>query len=237
MRSIRQPTAVLIGVLALAGAGRADEPPASEATSAACDVERAEAVARRVQARYDAIADLRADFVQSTESVVMSAGPGAATEASRGRVLFSKPGRMRWTYVEPKESLVVSDGSVLWLHEKGSGQATRLPVSREYLAGAALQFLLGEGDLLAAFEVSPVSCGAQSVELKLRPREPASYERLGLTADAETGLVTATSIVDVFGNRTRIEFENVTLDVEPPPGSFDFAPPEGVEVIDLRESG
>lgn len=238
MRALAEASAALVAAILLVGspaaAGEARTPDA-----APCGAERARAVVAAVQQRYEGITDLRADFVQTTESVVLATGieaGEAGSSVSRGRVRFAKPGRMRWEYREPEESLVVSDGSVLWIYEVGADQATRLPVDEGYLAGAALQFLLGEGDLAATFEIEPLGCEGDSVELDLHPREPASYERLGLTADAGTGLVTETAIVDLFGNRTRIRFENVTLDERPPEGTFRFVPPKGVEVIDLHES-
>ncbi|HEM46764.1 MAG TPA: outer membrane lipoprotein carrier protein LolA, partial [Alphaproteobacteria bacterium] len=224
MRILAESSAALVAALLLAApsAAAGDAPPPD---AAACGAERVRAVVAAVQQRYEGITDLRADFVQTTESVVLATGiePGeAGSSVSRGRVRFAKPGRMRWEYREPAESLVVSDGAVLWIYEAGADQATRLPVDEGYLAGAALQFLLGEGDLAATFEIEPAGCQGDSVELDLRPREPASYERLGLTADARTGLVTETAIIDLFGNRTRIRFENVTLDERPPEGAFQF---------------
>jgi outer membrane lipoprotein carrier protein len=106
-------------------------------------------------------------------------------------------------------------------------------VTSGYLAGAALQFLLGEGDLIATFEIEPLACGDGLVQLELRPREPASYERLGLTANASTGQISDTTITDLFGNRTRIRFENVRVDRSPAADLFQFEPPAGVDVMDL----
>jgi outer membrane lipoprotein carrier protein len=144
---------------------------------------------------------------------------------------------MRWTYTEPEPSLVVSDGVTLWLYSPDLAEAQRLPATGGYLNGAALQFLLGDGKLLEAFRVSASGCeGEARVELDLDPREPASYERLWLTVLAETGEVVATGIVDLFGNRTQISFENVRRNQNPPPELFRFEPGPGVEVIDVGGS-
>jgi outer membrane lipoprotein-sorting protein len=43
-------------------------------------------------------------------------------------------------------------------------------------------------------------------------------------------------VIDLFGNRTRIRFEGIELDQPSPPGAFDFEPPAGVEVIDVRSA-
>jgi chaperone LolA len=202
-----------------------------------CDDARARSVVEIVQDRYDAMNGLAADFEQSTESVVLSMGDvGSGDEApatSRGHVVFSKPGRMRWEYQEPLESYVISDGRTLWIHDVAAKQATRVPVGEEYLTGAALQFLLGEGKLSDTFAIAVGACSETGIDLDLRPRGPASYERLTMTADAQSGLISETSIVDLFGNRTRIRFRNIVVDPAPSAGAFRFDPPAGVEIVDL----
>jgi len=203
----------------------------------ACDDARARAVAEVVQGRYDAVQHLEADFEQRTRSVVLGMGalPGEADTAvvSRGRVIFSKPGRMRWAYHEPEQSYVVSNGSVLWIYDVANAQATRLPVGEQVLAGAALQFLLGEGRLAETFRIAAGSCTEAGVELSLVPREAASYERLGLVADPVSGLIRETSIVDLFGNRTRIRFEGLVTNRPPADGTFELELPDGVDIIDM----
>lgn len=228
---------VLVGMPMLARAGEASP---TESREVVCDEERAKVVAGIVQRRYDAMKGLAADFDQSTQSVVLSVGAIALDETdsgvSSGHVIFAKPGRMRWEYRVPEESYVISDGKILWIHDVAARQATRVPVGEEYLTGAALQFLLGDGNLSEAFVISPGQCSPGLVELDLEPRKPSSYERLSMTASPDTGLISETSIVDLFGNRTRIRFQNIVVDPPPASGNFEFVPPPGVEILDLSES-
>ena len=229
--------AVPVVVLGVAGvdAARADDPTtgpapaASESTLCAPGVGAARA--RAVQARYDGIRDLSARFEQRSESATFAGTALMDDGAKRGEVVFAKPGRMRWTYRTPEESLVVSDGNVLWLHDVSGGTATRLEVTAGYLTGAALEFLLGDGRILESFDVLATACEGDLVHLDLTPREEASYERLGLVA-TPTGDITETSVTDLFGNRTTIRFEDVEVNQAPPAKRFEFTPPEGVEVID-----
>lgn len=192
----------------------------------------AEAIARKVQRRYDGIEDLRARFQQRSFSVAFGEA-GSAGEA-RGEVVFAKPGRMRWTYEAPEPSVVVSDGATLWIHDPNAGEVQVMEVGEGFLSGTAIQFLLGEGDLLESFEVRARGCGEERVRLELRPKREATYERLDLAVDPETGLVQATSVHDLFGNRTDVVFEEVRLDTDPDPALFRFEPPEGVRVLELR---
>jgi outer membrane lipoprotein carrier protein len=194
-------------------------------------------VAARVQRHYDSVKDFSADFEQTTRSVLFGAAGVAAGEASRGQVVFSKPGKMRWTYTHPEESLVVSDGKTLWLYSASLKEAQRLTMTDGYLTGAALSFLLGDGKLLETFRVTAVDCEAgRLVQLELLPRQAASYERLGLEVVQSTGEVVATSVLDVFGNETTIAFEHVQRNQDPPPTLFEFEPGPEVRVIEIEGS-
>ena len=211
--------------------------PMTWAEQVDCDAAKSRDVATAVQAHYDTVKTFSADFEQVTESVVLGTTLIEDAEndpsASGGRVIFAKPGKMLWHYQRPEESWVIADGKVLWLYDVNAGQATRMPVGQEILAGAALQFLLGDGSLLESFRIQSVSCSGSSVSLTLEPLRPASYEQLGLVARAETGEIFETSIVDLFGNRTRIRFADVKTNQPIPSERFRFTVPEGVEVIDL----
>jgi outer membrane lipoprotein-sorting protein len=202
------------------------------AEGSGCTTEVAAATARVVQARYEGIRDLRADFEQVSHSASFAGEPLMDSEPKRGRVVFAKPGKMRWTYSAPDPSVVVSNGDILWIHDVEAKTATRLEVTEGYLSGAALQFLLGDGQILEEFEVQATDCGAEHVTLDLTPKVDAGYERLGLVANATSGDIVGTSIVDLFGNRTQIDFHQMEVNQDPAASIFEFIPPDGIEVIE-----
>lgn len=222
--------AALLGTLLLAPApGMAAEPTTA---SPSCAV----AVATTIQGRYDAVRDFAADFRQVTRAVALGGQSLGADAPSEGRVVFSKPGRMRWRYLRPKPSEVISNGSVLWIVDPKAGEAQRLPVTEGYLTGAALEFLLGDGKLLDTFDVAAPRCEADAeglVELVLDPKQDASYERLRLWASPQTGDIVRTSLVDLFGNETTMSFSNPIVNQPAASGTFEFEPPAGMRVIDL----
>jgi len=217
-------------VLASAASVRAEEGKPS------CEPGVAEATARKIQARYEGIRDLRARFEQTSTSATFEGEALMNPEPRKGRVVFAKPGKMRWTYDAPEASVVASDGRTLWIHDLDAKTVTRLAVTEGYLTGAALEFLMGDGRILDAFSVSATACDAKQVSLDLRPRTDQSYERLGLVAERATGIVVATSVVDLFGNETRIRFQDLAENRNPTPDTFVLKIPEGVEVIDYAES-
>jgi outer membrane lipoprotein carrier protein len=221
------------GLAGVALAADPGEPAAAPAAERAC----AEAIARRVQARYEGIRDLHARFEQTTRSVALG-GAAPAPLAARGSVVFAKPGRMRWSYEEPEPSLVVTDGATLWIYDPRAAEVQKMAVEGAFLSGAAIQFLLGQGSLLAEFEVEGRGCVAaraasREVLLELRPRRPATYERLALLADPDDGDVHETTVHDLFGNVTSVRMQDVRTNQGAAPELFVFQAPEGVRVIEL----
>jgi outer membrane lipoprotein carrier protein len=210
----------LVFVLGLGGGARADgEEPRDCARE----------VASRVQARYEGVRDLEARFTQKSRSVAFG-GAGQEMHA-RGVALFAKPGRMRWTYEEPEPSLVVSDGQTLWIYDPVAKEAQEFSVGEGFLSGTAVQFLLGEGRILEAFDVAAEGCGAEAVRLFLRPRAEATYESLELLVAPESGDVRETAVVDLFGNRTDVVFESMRSNLQIDPSKFRFEAGPGVRVL------
>jgi outer membrane lipoprotein carrier protein len=204
----------------------------AHAGDAAADAKcRADAI-KAIQHRYEAVKDLRARFEQTTRGAAIS-GRAPAESRSRGQLVVAKPSRMRWSYEEPEPSLVVSDGKTLWIYDPAFKEAQRMPVGEGFLSGAALEFLLGRGEMERDFDVRLVSCAQDAVELELRPRTPTSYEKLTLLANPRSGDVSRTRIDDLLGNVTTVQFSDLKVNVDPPADTFRFVPPEGTKVIEV----
>jgi outer membrane lipoprotein carrier protein len=227
------PTAVSTLSLALALSGIAAASPAAADAPARPKLACADGAASALQRRYETVRDLEADFEQTTRSVAL--GRSGAVAKSRGSVVFAKPGRMRWTYVEPEPSLVVSDGKELWIYDPASREAQRLVVTEAYLSGAALSFLLGEGEILRDFVVEARECEETAALLDLVPREPATYERLEARIDLRSGELLETTVIDLLGNATTVALRDLRVNRDPDASLFHFEPPPGVRVLELGE--
>ena len=220
------PTTLLAAIALLAAplevsAGTADSGDCVDAAVAA------------IQKHYESVSDLRAAFVQTTRSVALGGAGRAGADTSRGTVVFAKPGKMRWSYEEPEPSLLVSDGKTLWLYDPVHAEVQRMSVTEGYLSGAAIQFLIGEGDMRRDFRVTAVSCAEGAAVLELVPRMDATYEKLRVLADLASGELRRTTIFDLVGNVTEVAFDDVRTNQRPGDAVFRFEPPDGVEVIDL----
>ena len=191
-------------------------------------------LATRVQQRYEAVKDLSARFEQTTRVASLHGSGHDTPSESSGEVIFEKPGKMRWSYEKPNPSLVVSDGEVAWVYDPASHEAQRMRAGETLLTGGAMQFLLGRGDLRHSFSVRARSCEGSSVVLDLTPKEPASYEKLEIVVDRESGEVEESTVSDLVGNVTRVAFHNVRTNQGIAASRFHFTPPEGVRVIELQ---
>jgi outer membrane lipoprotein carrier protein len=123
-------TAALAGLTAwLGAAGPAAAPPGGAAPADAATQACTARAVEKIQHRYESVRDLSADFVQTTRSVAL--GAAGASTASRGSVVFAKPGKMRWQYDAPEPSLVVSDGKWLWIFDPAHRRCRNSPSARD----------------------------------------------------------------------------------------------------------
>ncbi|MBW2665158.1 MAG: outer membrane lipoprotein carrier protein LolA [Deltaproteobacteria bacterium] len=185
-----------------------------------------------IQKRYESVSDLSASFVQTARSVALG-GKAGRGQVSRGTVVFAKPGKMRWQYSEPEPSLVVSDGRTLWIHDPEHAEVQRMRVTEGYLSGAAIHFLIGEGDMRRDFTISGIACSEDTSELELIPKADVGYEKLRVVADRAIGELRRTTIYDLLGNVTEVVFSDVRANQHPDDSLFQFEAPPGHEVIDL----
>jgi outer membrane lipoprotein carrier protein len=211
------------------GATSAPKPSSATAKPAAEPAQDCAAtLTARVQARYDRMRELEARFTQRTVSALSPSG-----DVATGRVALAKPGRMRWSYETPEPSLVVSDGETLWMVDPVAREAQKLAVGEQFLSGAAFQFLLGSGRIADAFRVTADGCAAPRARLQLTPKAEATYESLELEIDTATGEAHSTAVLDLFGNRTEVEFGELHYDRGLDPSTFRYTPEAGVRVIEL----
>jgi outer membrane lipoprotein carrier protein len=185
---------------------------------------------RAVQRHYRELVDLRAQFVQRQ----LNRALGQALE-ERGEVYFQKPRRMRWEYREPEIKLFVSDGERAWWYLPGERQVQLLTPDLERIPTL---ILVGGRDLLGDYTArwareAPRRSGNRTIELIARA-PAAEYPACVLEVDPSSHRIERLLVDDAVGNRAEYRFEqareNPGLDAE----LFQFSPPAGVEVIELR---
>jgi outer membrane lipoprotein carrier protein len=193
--------------------------------------ESADALARRLQARYDAIKDFTADFTQTYEGGVLRR---KTTEA--GTVLVKKPGRMRWEYKTPEEKLFVADGRKMYIWIPADRQVTVSALPATDAPATPVLFLLGRGQLGRDFTVSipPAIPGApaDSVALSLVPKSTVpDYDKLTLVVDRATLSLRMLVAHDSQGGTSTFVFSKLKENVGLPDTRFSFTIPRGADVV------
>lgn len=184
----------------------------------------------RVQANYEKVRSFRARFKQDYWVKAYD-----QRKKSSGNVTFARPGKMSWTYEEPKGNRVVSDGKLLRVYEEAAKQLFEQAVDKSQYP-QALGFLTGESKLAETFTFEGNEGAGMSfpggVVLVATPRQPlATVQKLLLYVDAATHYVRRVLLLDAQGNRNRFDFDDVKLDDATDAREFAFTPPAGTTVI------
>ncbi len=166
----------------------------------------------------------RAEFEQRVYD-----GSQKLVQESRGRVVFLRPGRFRWTYEKPYPQVVVGDGERVWIYDEDLNQVTVRRTARAIGAMPAA-LLAGAQEIEKAFELSDVGEkeGLAWVEAKPRERE-AGFERVRLGLGVAG--VEAMELVDHFGQTTVLRFSRIARNPKLDASEFRFVPPRGADVL------
>jgi outer membrane lipoprotein carrier protein len=184
-------------------------------------------IVARLQSRYDSTAGFRANFTQQVESATL----GQKVE-SRGTVVFKKPGRMRWEFTEPKQTLV-SDGKFFWFYQPAENQVIKTPFQNAFTSNTPASFLLGVGHIEKDFIVALTNETAEAYQLRLTPKQdPEAIGALDLTVNAKTFDIQQAVVTDPLGNVTRLQLSNIDRSSPLTDELFHFSPPTGVDVVE-----
>ena len=198
-------------------------------------------VASLVQSFYDQSPTFQANFRQTQYTKVYD-----RTERASGRVVFEKPGKMRWDYAEPNGQVFVSDGEKLLVYQppetgERNGQLIERSMSEHQLP-QAFSFLTGTGRLDRDFRFrlldSRRSGFSSGYVLELRPREPTpQYDRVLFFVRVveregrRAGVIQRVLIIDSTGNRNRFDFSRMRFPSDVPETRFRFRPPPGTRRV------
>src|SRR5512142_2972869 len=198
--------ALLAALLVAAPAAKAPDPAAA-------------ALARKVQAYYEATRDLEARFQQT----YTYSGFGRR-QVSSGTLRVKKPGMMRWDYEQPTRKTIAVKGARLVQYEPEESQAYVDEHFDATAMSAAVTFLLGKGDLAKEFDLSRDGAGG----LLLTPKEPDPRVASIALAVGPQGEVPATRVTDGSGNVNEIRFEDVRRNAGLSEAAFEVKLPKDV---------
>lgn len=151
-------------------------------------------------------------------------------EETTGTMWISRPGKFRWDYDPPTEQQIISDGKKVFLYDIDLEQVTVRSVDKALGKTPAI-LLAGKGDLKAQYDVRDLGTHGSLQWVGLRPKDKdSSFEdiRIGF----EQSKLSLMELIDGLGQTTRISFVKSNENPDIKAGHFDFAPPEGIDIID-----
>jgi outer membrane lipoprotein carrier protein len=193
----------------------------------------AEEVARQLQAVYDRMHGFQADFTQETASTLYRRRLRAA-----GKVIFVKPGLMRWDYLNPDYQVLISNGETITMYFEKNRQMIVTTAKHFLQSDLVYSFFAGTGNILRDFDIFPVTTNTFSPEtthvIKLVPKEPhAKMKDLYVWVNKDDFFIKKISITEHFDTVTDFEFSDTEQlsDKQVDPAVFEFTPPVGTEII------
>jgi outer membrane lipoprotein carrier protein len=197
----------------------------------AWSLEAARAKVVAVEAKYATVKSISGKFQQYAFLEALS-----ASEQSEGELLFSKPGKMRWSYKKPEPQVFTSDGTTLWLHQPMDNQVIIDNFTNAFSGDIPVSFLLGLGSLTKDFTVEKGCDGVAGGIIDLAPaKSDDSLNKMRLLIDSKTNLPKGAEIVDVAGNKNTFILSGLILDQAIPASSFKPTFPKSTDIIDRRQ--
>ena len=200
------------------------------AVSIAAPTPNVHAIADAVDRHYNHLHALQCEFTE------VYTGAGMERTES-GTLWLKKPGKMRWEYRSPREKLFVSDGKDAWFYVPGERQVRKTPVRQLDDLRSPLAFLLGKTrlerelpGLSLAKDVTPLAAG--DVTLRGVPKTMTDRVSQVLLEITPGNWISRILIQEVDGSATEYRFSDPKEDVSIADSRFQFAVPDGVEVID-----
>jgi outer membrane lipoprotein carrier protein len=175
-------------------------------------------------------------FVESTRSAraefsqtVLDAR-GRKIQDARGSMEFERPGRFRWTYVQPYDQLIVGDGEKVWVYDKELKQVTVRALDQA-LGSTPAALLAGSNEIEKAFTLteSGAADGLEWVDAVPKSRDT-TFDRVRLGFD-ERAELRAMELTDSFGQTTRLTFGALERNPRIDGSRFRFTPPPGADVV------
>ena len=155
---------------------------------------------------------------------------GRTVERASGTLAFARPGKFRWTYEKPTRSLLVSDGTKLWLYDQDLNQVTVKAYDRS-LSSTPAALLAGKEDIASVFTLREAGEENGLAWVAATPKEKdTGFEsaKMGMKGKA----LAAMELVDQLGGRTLITFSDFKSNPALAAEMFRFTPPKGADVLD-----
>ena len=177
----------------------------------------------------------RATFTQVVTSPAKE-GQAAKSKTSSGTFEFLRPNRFKFIYKKPFEQSIVADGQTLWLYDTDLNQVTSRKLAN-VLNGTPAAVIAAAADLKGleadfALSAQPARGGLQWV-LAIPKTKDGQLQSIGVgfKATDKGSELAMLEILDSFGQKSVMSFQQVEVNPVLSAASFQFKAPAGADVI------
>ncbi|MDX1403822.1 MAG: outer membrane lipoprotein chaperone LolA [Woeseiaceae bacterium] len=150
-------------------------------------------------------------------------------DKSSGTIEIQKPGKFRWTYLEPYEQILVADGLNVWSYDVDLEQVT-VKAQDDVLASTPALLIGGSQNVLEDFEYIGSFTDRDTVWVRLRPKSTANgFTRMELGFDGSR--LSRLIFSDNLGQTTLIALFDLSINEDIDEQRFSFSPPADVDVV------
>jgi outer membrane lipoprotein carrier protein len=180
--------------------------------------DNAQEVLENLQTKFNTINDLSAELTQSVNGNVNL----------KGKIFYKKENQLRFEF---KNILIVSDGETSWSYNQKDNKVVISDYESEGNEILSIRKIIFEYP--ESCDISTFESEGQKV-LKLIPNDDTfSFNSIQLFIDSDN-LITKALIDDPATGKIEIVLSKYQLNKNLPDSFFQFSPPEGSQVIDLR---
>lgn len=163
------------------------------------------------------------------EQMVLDKG-GTHMQQAEGTFQVARGNRFYWSTTSPFAQLAVSDGATVWVYDEDLEQVVIRPLSADLGETPALLFSGKPADVAAAFSIAEQDRNGAEITYRLTPKgNDPLFDQLDVTFKGEEPM--SMRLEDALGQKTIIEFRELTLNGGIDASLFRFEPPEGTDII------
>ena len=176
----------------------------------------------------------KAGQAQFTQTVTAPAkeGEAARSKVSSGSFEFQRPGQFKFVYTKPFEQTIVADGHSVWLYDVDLNQVTQRKQA-DALGSTPAAVLASASDVGAlqktfSLKALPAADGLEWVEAEPKV---ADSQLKSVRVGFQGHTLAAMDILDSFGQRSVIRFEQMQVLPSLPAANFRFEVPVGADIV------
>ncbi|MQX53906.1 outer membrane lipoprotein chaperone LolA [Alcanivorax sediminis] len=163
------------------------------------------------------------------EQMVLDKG-GTHMQQAEGTFQVARGNRFYWSTTSPFSQLAVSNGETVWVYDEDLEQVVIRPLSNDLGETPALLFSGKPADVAAAFSIAEQDRNGAEITYRLTPKgDDPLFDQLDVSFKGDQPQ--SMRLQDALGQKTIIDFRELTINRGIDAALFQFEPPEGTDII------